>query len=551
MTIHALTGALKGRTNMMRLLGRYPRMLALVAVTMGAAACTDLTEVPYTEITEDNFNPTPNDLAAMVGPAYTPLRGIWMSWYGMVDWQGETGDMLLTPVRPNGWHDGGIYILNHEHKWNASSPGMPNGLWGNAFSGINAVNRVLYQIESGVLPLEGATRTATEAELKAMRAYYYYLLMDNFGNVPITTDFTSRELPEQSSRQEVFDFVISEFTAALPNLSKESNTTTYGRMNYWAAIGIMARMYLNAQVYTGTPQWNKVLELTQEIISSGRFQLANTYREPFSRTNHNSKEMVFAVPYDAIYGGSNFHMKTLKPDLRFVFGMTSSPWGGSAGNPQFIDTYDPADGRLADTWLMGTVRDAQGRGYDFAKHVPSMTATQFHHGYPVKKYEIYQGMTGSSEVDYPILRYAEVLMMRAEALLRTGDANGAATLVTQVRQRNFTGPNAAKATVTGAELTQGSVYNYGWYDTDGVVKTGPGGTPVTNGGADVQYGRFLDELRWEFAAEGHDRQMLIRFGVFTTKTWFNHTPNGDHRIIFAIPQSRLNSNSKLVQNPGY
>ena len=94
-------------------------------------------------------------------------------------------------------------------------------------------------------------------------------------------------------------------------------------------------------------------------------------------------------------------------------------------------------------------------------------------------------------------------MMRAEALLRTGDADGAATLVTQVRQRNFTGAAAAKATVTGAELHEGSVYNYGWYDTDGVVKTGQGGTPVTNGGADIQYGRFLDELGWEFAAEGH------------------------------------------------
>jgi len=530
-------------------------MLALVAVTLSAAACTDLTEVPYTEITEDNFNPTPADLAAMVGPVYTPLRSTWMSWYGMVDWQGETGDMLLTPVRPNGWHDGGIYIQNHEHKWNASSPGMPNTLWGNAFSGINAANRVLYQIESGVLPLEGATRTAVEAELKAMRAYYYSLLLDNFGNVPIQTDFTSRELPEQSTRQQVFDFVVSELKAAMPDLSREVGTSTYGRMNFYAAAGILARVYLNAQVYTGTAHWNDVLAWTDTIISSQKYQLASTYSSVFSRNNHTSPEMIFAVPYDAIYGtGSNFHMKTLKPDLRFVFGMTVNPWGGSAANPQFIDTYDPDDGRLTDTWLMGPHFDSQGRGYDFVKHVPRIDATQFHHGYPVKKYEIYQGMTGASDVDYPILRYAEVLMMRAEALLRSGNPDAAALLVTEVRQRNFRGAAAAKATVTGAQLEQGSVYNYGWYDTDGVVKTGPGGTPVTNGGADIQYGRFLDELRWEFAAEGHDRQMLIRFGVFTTKTWFNHVPNatlGNNAILFPIPQSRLNTNEKLVQNPGY
>jgi starch-binding outer membrane protein, SusD/RagB family len=84
-----------------------------------------------------------------------------------------------------------------------------------------------------------------------------------------------------------------------------------------------------------------------------------------------------------------------------------------------------------------------------------------------------------------------------------------------------------------------------------VVKTGPGGTPVQNGGAGIQYGRFLDELGWEFAIEGHRRQQLIRFGVFTTKTWFNHTPNGDYRSIFPIPQAQLDSNHKLTQNPGY
>jgi hypothetical protein len=252
-------------------------------------------------------------------------------------------------------------------------------------------------------------------------------------------------------------------------------------------------------------------------------------------------------------------MKTLKPDLRYVFSMSVGPWGGSAANPQFIDTYDPDDGRLADTWFRGPYYDGQGRGYTFVQHVPNMRDTpdslggriQFHHGYPVRKYEIYTGMSGSSDVDYPVVRYADVLLMRAEALLRTGDADGAAALVTQVRQRNFQGAAAAKAVVTGAELMQGSRYNYGWYDFDGVVKTGPGGTPVQNGGADIQYGRFLDELGWELAVEGHRRQQLIRFGVFTTKTWFNHAPYGEYRTLFPIPQSRLNTNPNLQQNPGY
>jgi starch-binding outer membrane protein, SusD/RagB family len=532
-------------------LSRYSTLLAVAVAMAGGMSCTDLTETPFTEVTEANFKPGAADLAALIAPAYTPLRPMWMSWYGMVDFQEETADELLTPVRPNGWYDGGVYIRLHEHRWDAGQ-GQPNTLWGNAFNGINAANRVIYQIESGVVPVAAATKTSVIAELKALRAYYYSLLLDNFGNVPIVTDFTSTELPEQATRKQVYDFVVAELTATIPQLSTEVGTPIYGRINQLAAKGILARVYLNAGVYTGTVAWDKVLTLTQEIISANKYRLEASYRTPFSRNNHTSLENIWAVPYDAINANqSNFHMKTLKPDLRFVFGLTVQPWGGSASNPQFIDTYDKDDGRLTDTWLMGKQRDAQGRGYDFVQFVPAITQTQFENGFPVKKYEIYSGQTGSSDVDYPILRYAEVLLMRAEALLRTGDASGAATLVTQVRQRNFSGAAAAKATVTGADLMKGSAYNYGWYDTDGVVKTAAKGTPVLNGGADIQFGRLLDELGWEFAIEAHRRTDLIRFGVFTTKTWFNHTPNGAHRTIFAIPTGQLATNNKLKQNPGY
>ena len=536
---------------MRRINGRGLPALLAVGLALNAAACTDLTEVPYTEITEANFNPTASDLAALMAPAYTPLRDVWMGWYGNLDFQEETADAFLTPVRPNGWYDGGTYIRLHEHRWDAEQ-GQPDALWNRSFSGINSANRVIHQLESGIVPVEEEAKAAIVAELRALRAYYYYLLLDAFGNVPVVIDFTQAEPPEQSSRDEVYQFVVSELTSTIPELSEETGTAMYGRMNRWAAIGILARVYLNAEVYVGTPEYDEVIALTQQIIDSGEFALEANYSDAFARENHTSRELIWAVPYDAINApGSSFHMKTLKPELRFVFDMQAQPWGGSASNPQFIDTYDEDDTRLEDTWLMGPQFDDEGRGYDFVKHVPSITDTEFHHGYPVKKYEIYPGMTGSSDVDYPILRYAEVLMMQAEARLRTGNADGAAELVTQVRERAFAETDPAKARVTGAQLMEGSSYNYGWYDVDGVVKTGPGGTPVTGGGDDVQYGRFLDELGWEFAAEGHRRQHLIRFGVFTKKTWFNHRPNGDHRTLFAIPLSAMETNAKLEQNPGY
>jgi hypothetical protein len=340
-------------------------------------------------------------------------------------------------------------------------------------------------------------------------------------------------------------------------------------MNKWAALGILARVHLNAQVYTGTPAWDQAIAAADQIINSGKFSLAAEYRAPFARNNHTSSEIIFAVPYDPIFSGqsqgaiSNFHMKTLKPELQYALQLNAQPWGGSAANPQFIDTYDAADTRKRDSWLMGAVYSADNRGYTFEKHVPGMTSVtgstvQFGHGFPVWKYEVYAGMTGSSDVDYPIVRYAEVLMTKAEALLRKGDAAGAAALVTQVRQRAFKA-DPAKATVTGAQLMAGSAYNYGFYHRDGTVRatSDPNSAVVTNGGADIAMGRFLDELAWEFAVEGHRRTQLIRFGVFTTKSWFNHVADAqrlgsaNHLLLLPIPQNRLDQNHNLTQNAGY
>ena len=143
--------------------------------------------------------------------------------------------------------------------------------------------------------------------------------------------------------------------------------------------------------------------------------------------------------------------------------------------------------------------------------------------------------------DWPLLRYADVLLMKAESLLRSGKGDEAATIVTSVRARNFKA-NPAKATVTAADLQKGSTYAYGLKNHT---------TTTNEGGADIKYGRFLDELGWEFAQEGRRRQDMIRFGAFTTKSWLSHVPNGAYRSLLPIPRPELNKNSNLKQNDGY
>lgn len=108
----------------------------------------------------------------------------------------------------------------------------------------------------------------------------------------------------------------------------------------------------------------------------------------------------------------------------------------------------------------------------------------------------------------------------------------------------FDDKNAVKSYLFKS-IHKGSVYDYGVRDN----RDTPANT--FEGGADIQYGRFLDELAWEFNQEGRRRQDMIRFGVYTQKSWSSHTPNGDYRVLFPIPQREMDANANLKQNLGY
>jgi hypothetical protein len=518
-------------------------LTALIGATGFMSACTDLNEEVYSEVLASNFQPTERDIPSIVAPVYGSFRWLMLGWQGNFDVQEESADIIITPARPNGWYDGGTYLRMHQHNWTPLQ-WQPTNLWNNAYRSITTANRVLSQIKEGEIPITDG-REELEAELKAVRALAYYFLLDNHGNVPIVTDFKDTELPKQSSRQELYDFVVSELMAVMP-LLKEDPSSTYGQLNKWGAKALLAKIYLNAEVYTGTPQWEKCIEQCNDIINSGYYQLDPIYSDVFTWTNHNSPEIIFAVPYDEIFGQGNWmHMKTLDPMSRFVYPLQAGPWGGNCAVPQFIDTYHPDDTRLQDTWIMGPQKHASTGEVviDYVKNVPGMDESASNDGYRIGKFAIKPNAQFNLDNDFPLFRYGDVLMMKAESLLRTGSANEAAGLVTQVRERAFLKTDPDKAVVTAEELSQGSSYAYGYWE-DGEL-TEP------EGGDDIQFGRFLDELGWEFAAEARRRQDLIRFGVFTTKSWFNHRPSDPTKTLFPIPEGELNKNPHLKQNSGY
>jgi starch-binding outer membrane protein, SusD/RagB family len=540
----------------MKKVRKIRHFLVLAGFLLAFQACIDMDETVFSDLIAEQFSPTASDLGSMIGPVYTELQTVYHGWHNYFDLMEECTDHIVTPSRPRGWDDGGVYRRMHLHTW-TSLQSHSNNLWNRCYVGINNANRVIFQIESGNLPLDEATAAAALAELRVARAFYYYILVDSHGNVPINTVYEIEPgfLPKQNTRTEVFNFIVNEITASLPQLKDEVSTHTYARFNnVWAAKALLAKLYLNAQVYTGNAKWNECISLCDEIIQSGRYHLESNYRAPFATNNHNSGELIFAVPSDDLYGSQfRIHLKTLPSPTQPVWNFAVPPWGygGFCAIPQFINTYDPEDSRLKDSWIMGFMISAAGdtirsqedgvSPLQFKNELRGVILAGEMEGYRLGKYEFARGTRHLSN-DFPVFRYADILMMKAESLLRTGRADEAASLVTMVRERAFK-DNPGKAVVTGSQLLQGSSYQYG-HVVDGVMVT-------VEGGGDIPYGRFLDELGWEFTQEARRRQDMIRFGMFTTKSFLSHVPNGHHRTIFPIPQAELDKNPNLSQNPGY
>jgi hypothetical protein len=537
-------------------------ILTLFLMPVLFSACTKLKDTSYNQIISGEFTPTSSELPALAGAAYVDWRGLLLQWNTVYRAQEISADQMLTPARPNGWVDGGVYRRIHEHKWTTEDDVVIN-IWTRAYQGITNCNRIIYQVQSGAIPVAESDTAALVSEMKLLRASYYWILCDIYGNVPIVDrfDVPAGYLPKQNTRKEVYDFIVNDLTANIPRVTDEVSTATYGKFNKWAGLTLLAKMYLNAEVYSGTAEWEKCQAVCDTIINfaagSGAFMLEPNQKNVFVTNNENSKEIIFGLAFDSKYvnewNSFDIHMQTLQPENQTTYNLQFSPWGGVCAIPQFINTFDPEDSRLLDNYIrgqqytatgdsiFGTMGAYVGKPLAYRNELPGVDLSEEVDGFRLGKFEIAMGATNRLSNDWPLFRYADILMMKAECLLRLGSAEAAAAIVTEVRQRAFKS-NPAKAIVTGAQLLQGSTYNYGLRNHL---------TSTFEGGDDIQYGRFLDELAWEFNQEARRRTDMIRFGIFTKKSWLSHSPNGDHRTVYPIPKTEIDKNSNLKQNTGY
>ncbi|MDY3070314.1 MAG: RagB/SusD family nutrient uptake outer membrane protein [Parabacteroides sp.] len=533
----------------------YIFILSLVVFIIPISCSNNLDEIVYDRVTEQTYGYSEKDFIPTIASVYSYLREL-PTQHNYFVAQEVCADAIVMPPNASGWDNGGVYRRMHYHLWNSEQNHVVN-MWHTFYKGALLCNKVLEQLEHNILPAPNEKeKKIGVAEVRAMRAYYYWLICDNFGDAPLVTS-SNMELPSKNTRREIYDFIEKELKEVIPDLTEDVGEKTYGRMTKWSAKTLLANLYLNSKVYIGEEHWKECIEQCDDIINSSKFELSNNYKDPFrSFGTETCKEIIFTIPFDSnIASGNYIYQFSWHGELKKKFETEGTPWGcGSAmGVTQFIDTYNKDDSRLPDSWLMGEqlasdgsklygTYDKAGEPLVYTKNIPSGNYTSEMEGFRMNKYEVEKGaLNNASTTDIPLFRYAEILLMKAECLLRLGQP-GAGALVTKVRQRAFKN-NPELAVVTDNQLKENSCYEYGYIENYQIVEKG--------NTEPIQFGRMYDELGWEFAWEMHRRRDAIRFGVYTKKSWCSHKPEGEYRSVFPIPERVLTSNPNLEQNPNY
>jgi hypothetical protein len=517
------------------------KLTVIVVAIAGLLSCSKLDEKLNGQLTEDEFvaltggSSGTADVSALLRSVYISLNTPHNEQTGIFALQQHPTDETIGPTRGGDWDDGGTWRVLHSHQWDANHPYIANNY-----------RNILRTSFSATDLLRFNPNAQAAAEARFLRAFTNFLILDGWDQVPYRENTADpNEVPKVRKGTEALDYIVKELTEIMPNLA--DNAPAFQATKNAARVLLM-KCYLNKGVYKDRanptfdkPDMDQVISLADQIIAQNKYSLTPNYFDNFAPANDKlSTELIFtlanrdpAVPGSS-GGNGNGVMFSYHQSLHY-----SSPvengggWNGFTTLSDFYDKFNAADKRREASYpgvtdvkgikvgfLIGqqfgpggvALKDRKGNPLVFKREVKILETDPVSiesNGIRVVKYVPDYGPQFPTSNDWVFYRYADVLLMRAEALLRSGRAAEAVAPVTLVRTR--------------AGLTQLS--------------------PIT---AD----NLLDELGREFYWEGHRRTDLIRFGKFL-QPWQEKAQSDPKRLLFPIPNRSLAANPNLVQNPGY
>lgn len=551
-------------------------ILGLLSAAAMISSCQKINVPVTSEITPDVYPLTPAQFISAEGPAYIAIRNDFSGSYWFTQ-SCSTDEAVLATFGSN-WLDGNKYMELHRHTWTKDNAWV-NSLW-TYLTGIIGTSNQIISIFNKSAPVGDAKNTSI-AELRTVRALAYFMMMDSYGNVPLDTLYGATTLKTNSPRVQVFNYVESELKASIPYLKSQS-TATYGLVSKDLAYSILAKMYLNAEVYTGTARYDDCIAACDQIISSGYYALEpmSTYLQQFYPINGPSKkEFVFAIPYDATTTSGNMYYARYDLNrnlgIRYLYSgstpggytdpvmnlntgnglLNSQPSGPRMTTAEFYAHFDDPNDVRNKQWLTGAQYWQDGT--PIMVKTTNLGYNQFYTGSdgaatytyplvlaPLSASSVRAGTNSSFDLgndeigwntgirnikflpdytntisrnqnnDVPLFRYSDIILMKAEAILRGGSPTLGATallLINQVKAVRTT-----SAPLSSVSLTD--IYN---------------------------------ERCKEFAWETWHRNDMIRFGQYENAYGLGKTNTDTYRRIFPIPTSAMMTNTKLVQNPGY
>ena len=498
------------------------KSILTVGLAAWLCACTDLDERLYDKVSMDEYGQTDSEIATIVGGAYASLRGYdtpeglacWVG-SGFVFFLDETvSDEACIPPRGPDWYDGGVYQDIQRHIFKPDNK-LFESYWKYCYNGITRVNSIIYQVDKS--GLTDAAKDNVKAELRGLRAYYYSLLLDRFGAVPISTNFEDEGLPAKSSREDVFKFVETELLDVVDLLN---TNPIYGRFTQAVAYGVLARIYLNAEVYIKTARWEDCIAACDKVRG---YMLEPEYSTNFARDNEKSQEIMLAATFDNAMGttGNYLASMTYNNDQKYAFdpaGIWQWAANGICAQPGLYSSFEETDVRRK-SLLIGeqinlstgsVIITDKGEQLIYTEEVRSIDDAGLVEGARLHKYAVHADDKWERDYDWVLMRYAEIIMMNAEANYRIGNETVALSLVNQLRAR------------AGLDAL-----------------------------ASLSLDALDQEWKHEFVFEGLRRTVNIRFGTFFKPWWEKETETEQYKKVFPIPANVLTLNPNLVQNPDY